>query len=193
MEGRRLTSGTPDSSQALRVKVLPFPASLSARTSPPINSTSLRTILNPRPVPPYFLVVELSAVAQQRDTLTPYEVFHFAGHRITGKRWLDVLTQAARARGWVKPDSHLKMDNLPWAVIRMGALFVPTWAALLEMRYLWEMPHALGNEKLTALIGSEPHTPLLLAVEAALVDLGLIATAPLRALARGQKSTIVVQ
>jgi nucleoside-diphosphate-sugar epimerase len=133
------------------------------------------------------------AVAQQRDTLTPYEVFHFAGHRITGKRWLDVLTQAARARGWVKPDSHLKMDNLPWAVIRMGALFVPTWAALLEMRYLWEMPHALGNEKLTALIGSEPHTPLLLAVEAALVDLGLIATAPLRALARGQESTIVVQ
>jgi nucleoside-diphosphate-sugar epimerase len=133
------------------------------------------------------------AVAQRRDTLLPYEVFHFAGHRITGQRWLDVLTQAARARGWVKPDSHLKMDNLPWAVIRMGALFVPTWAALLEMRYLWEMPHALGNEKLTALIGSEPHTPLLLAVEAALVDLGLIATAPLRALARGQESTIVVQ
>ena len=45
------------------------------------------------------------------------------------------------------------MAHLPWPIIRVGALFVPTWAALLEMRYLWQTPHALANDKLTALIG----------------------------------------
>jgi nucleoside-diphosphate-sugar epimerase len=133
------------------------------------------------------------AVAQRRDALTPYEVLHFAGHRITGQRWLDLLTSVSRAQGWVKPESHLKMGSLPWAVIRMGALVVPTWAALLEMRYLWQTPHALANEKLTALIGSEPHTPLVRAAEAALVDLGLMAAAPLRAEARGHDPVLVVQ
>lgn len=28
------------------------------------------------------------------------------------------------------------------------------------MRYLWTTPHRLANERLTALIGAEPHTPL---------------------------------
>jgi nucleoside-diphosphate-sugar epimerase len=133
------------------------------------------------------------AVALLADTLPPYEVFHFAGHRITGQRWLDVLTIAARAQGWVKPDAQPKMGHLPWAVIRMGALFVPTWAALLEMRYLWNTPHALANEKLTALIGPEPHTALVQAAEAALVDLGLMAASTPCSAARGPSAGFAVQ
>jgi hypothetical protein len=49
-------------------------------------------------------------------------------------------------------------------------------AAVLEMRYLAQTPHALANDKLVALIGPEPHTPLPQAVQAALTDLGLIAS-----------------
>jgi nucleoside-diphosphate-sugar epimerase len=63
---------------------------------------------------------------------------------------------------------------LPWPVIRIGALFLPTWAALLEMRYLWDTAHALDNRKLVALLGAEPHTPFAQAVSAALNDLGFI-------------------
>ena len=133
------------------------------------------------------------AVAQRRDTLKPYEVFHFAGHRITGQRWLDVLTPLARAQAWVLPTAPLKLGRLPWAVIRLGALVVPAWAALLEMRYLWQRPHALANDKLTALIGAEPHTPLGLATQAALADLGLMAPMPLRALAHGEDPACVLQ
>ncbi len=117
------------------------------------------------------------AVAQQRADLAAFEVLHFAGHRITGQRWLDVLAPLAQAQGWVKPGAGLKMAQLPWPIIRIGALFVPTWAALLEMRYLWQTPHALANDKLTALIGAEPFTPLPQAVQAALVDLGLMVQA----------------
>jgi nucleoside-diphosphate-sugar epimerase len=133
------------------------------------------------------------AVAQRRNALTLYEVFHFAGHQITAQRWTEVLTAEARTQGWIKPERQLKMKNLPWALIRMGAKLVPTWAALLEMRYLWEMPHALANVKLTALIGPEPHTPLAQAVEAALVDLRLMPASRLRTAARGPIAGFVVQ
>ncbi len=133
------------------------------------------------------------AVAQRRNALTPYEVFHFAGHQITGQRWTELLAAVARAQGWLKPEMPLKIKNLPWAVIRLGAMLVPTWSALLEMRYLWETPHALTNEKLAALIGPEPHTPLVPAVEAALVDLGLMAASPLSTAARGPVVGFAVQ
>lgn len=114
------------------------------------------------------------AVAQRRAQLPAFEVLHFAGHRITGQRWLDVLSPLAQAQGWVKPGVALKLSPLPWPIIRIGALIVPTWKALLEMRYLWQTPHALANDKLTALVGAEPHTPLAQAAQAALVDLGLL-------------------
>jgi nucleoside-diphosphate-sugar epimerase len=114
------------------------------------------------------------AVAQRRAALPAFEVLHFAGHRITGQRWLDVLSTLAQAQSWIKPGAALKMNQLPWPIIRIGALVVPTWAALLEMRYLWQTPHTLANDKLTALIGAEPHTPLAHAVQATLADLGLV-------------------
>ncbi len=111
-------------------------------------------------------------VAARRDTLKAFEVFHFAGHSLTGQQWLDAIQPIAQAQGWVKPDNCLQYSQLPWSVIRIGALFVPTWAALMEMRYLWDTAHALDNRKLVALLGKEPHTPLAQAVSMTLNDLG---------------------
>jgi hypothetical protein len=99
----------------------------------------------------------------------------------------------ARSQGWVKPGAHIAFKRLPWALIRASAWLVPTWAALLEMRYLWDTPHALANDKLTALIGTEPHTPLAVAAEAALGDLGLLPSAAPLALAQGQRPVTAVQ
>jgi nucleoside-diphosphate-sugar epimerase len=117
------------------------------------------------------------AVAERRDALAPFEVFHFAGHALTAQRWLEALTPVARAQGWLAPGASLKRAGMPWTILRLASPFVPAWAALLEMRYLWQTPHALANARLTALIGPEPHTPLPLAVAAALADLGLLAPA----------------
>ncbi len=118
------------------------------------------------------------AVAEKRATLPTFEVLHFAGHRITGQRWLDVLTPVARAQGWIKAKATLRFSSLPWAIIRVGALLLPTWDALLEMRYVWQVPHALANDKLCALIGEEPYTNLAQAAQLALTDLGLLAPIP---------------
>ncbi|MFZ2329166.1 MAG: NAD-dependent epimerase/dehydratase family protein, partial [Rhodoferax sp.] len=120
------------------------------------------------------------AVAERRAQLQPFEVFHFAGHVLTGQRWLDLLTPVARAQGWVRPDAQLRWAGMPWGLIRLGGWLVPTWAALLEMRYLWNTPHALAHDKLCALIGTEPHTPLAQAVEQSLADLGLLGSSVVR-------------
>ena len=111
------------------------------------------------------------AVANKRGQTKPFEVLHFAGYSITARQWLEVLTPLANARGWVKPGEGLRYKRLPWALIRLGSMFVPTWAALAEMRYLWDAPHALANSKLTALIGAEPHTALADAAVAAMEGL----------------------
>lgn len=124
------------------------------------------------------------AVAAKRALLPTFEVLHFAGHRVTGQKWLDVLSPIAQSQAWVHQGATLRFAAMPWPIIRLGALLMPTWAALCEMRYLWRTPHALANDKLVALIGAEPHTPLNQAAQAALADLGLITVptcAPLHA------------
>ena len=113
-------------------------------------------------------------VAAHRDTLKTFEVFHFAGHSITGQQWLDAIQPIAQAQGWVKPGSCLQYSQFPWPFLCIGALFVPTWASLMEMRYLWDTAHALDNRKLVALLGTEPHTPLAQAVTMTLKDLGFV-------------------
>ena len=117
------------------------------------------------------------AVAERADALAPFEVLHFAGHSLTAQRWLEALTPLARAQGWLASGAALKRAGLPWPILRLASPFVPAWAALVEMRYLWQTPHALANARLTALIGPEPHTPLPQAVAAALADLGLLTPA----------------
>ena len=117
------------------------------------------------------------AVAAKRAHLQTFEVFHFAGHRLSAQQWLDALTPIARENGWVLAQGQVRFSKLPWAVIRVGAWALPTWAALVEMRYLWDTPHALHNTKLTALIGQEPHTPLAEALRCALQDLNFLAPA----------------
>ena len=112
-------------------------------------------------------------VAQARERLGAFATLHFAGYSIGAEEWLEALNPVAREHGWVKPGTSLKLGSLPWTLIRLGSSVRPGWAALTEMRYLWRTPHALANERLNALIGAEPHTPLAQAVRAALGQLGL--------------------
>ncbi len=114
------------------------------------------------------------AVAQQRALLPRFALLHFAGHSLTGQDWVNVLSPLARAQRWVSSGSPLQLKQLPWPVIRVGALVVPTWAALIGLRYLWQTPHVLDNTQLVELIGTEPHTRLDEAAAAALRQLGLL-------------------
>ena len=52
--------------RAVKAKVLPRPGSLSTVIVPPIRATSRAAIVRPRPVPPYFRVVEVSSCSKAR-------------------------------------------------------------------------------------------------------------------------------
>ena len=114
-------------------------------------------------------------VAQQRGGLVAFAQLHFAGHTVTGQQWVDALSSVAWEQGWLPQDGTLRVSHMPWALLRVAGLVVPTFAALAEMRYLWRTPHQLHNQKLCALIGEEPCTSFDDAVRQSLHDLGLLA------------------
>ncbi|MCJ0766052.1 NAD-dependent epimerase/dehydratase family protein [Variovorax terrae] len=114
-------------------------------------------------------------VAARRDRLPAFETLHFTGHTLTGQDWVAALTELAWEEGWLPAGGSLRIGTFPWPLIRLGGLVVPTWQALSEMAYLWRTPHGLANERLVALLGAEPHTPLLAAARSAADGLGLTA------------------
>ncbi len=113
-------------------------------------------------------------VAEQRHRLPAFETLHFAGYGVTGQDWADALSDIAREQGWLAASGKLRVASLSWPLMRLVGLFVPTVAALCEVRYLWRTPHALVDTRMAALIGKAPHTPFAEAVRAALDDLGLL-------------------
>ncbi len=64
-------------------------------------------------------------------------------------------------------------------VVTLASPFVATLRELREMRYLWLQPVRMANDRLLAVLGTEPHTPLDVAVQATLQGLGCLPTAGL--------------
>ena len=110
--------------------------------------------------------------------LAPFEVFHFKGYELSGQDWAQVLAPIAREQGWLAAGKNFKQRSIPWALMRVIAPWASQAREILEMRYLWNTPHALDNRRLRALLGPEPHTELRLAVQNTLQDLGWVAGVP---------------
>ena len=109
-------------------------------------------------------------VACRRETLAPFTNLHFAGHTVSGAQFLDAVERAAAALG-VKPAKGFRRAGLPWGLIRVGGLLVPTWRELATMAYLWDVPHGLDGSALQSLVGKLPATPLDDAIQQALREL----------------------
>ena len=92
---------------------------------------------------------------------------------MTGHDWLAALTEVAWERGWLPREGALRIGRMPWGLMRLVSPFVPVVASLREMRYLWDVPHALDGAALARRIGAKPHTPFLEAVRTAITELDL--------------------
>ncbi|MGZ5194692.1 MAG: NAD-dependent epimerase/dehydratase family protein [Ramlibacter sp.] len=114
-------------------------------------------------------------VAERRAQISSFETLHFGGHNVTGADWAEALRDVAWEQGWLGARGELRVSSLSWPLMRAIGLFVPTVAAICEMRYLWRTPHGLANARLQALIGEEPRTRFADAVRFALADVGLLA------------------
>jgi nucleoside-diphosphate-sugar epimerase len=107
--------------------------------------------------------------------LGAFEVFHMQGHEVTGRELVDALEAAAGRR--------LTVRRLPWLAVAALGPFNETLREMQEIRYLWERPVVMANDRLVRQLGFEPRTPLVDALRGALTGLGCLAQAPVRAAA----------
>ncbi|MGM9481549.1 NAD-dependent epimerase/dehydratase family protein [Roseateles sp. NT4] len=118
-------------------------------------------------------MVELLA---KRDQLPAFASFHMAGHwDATGRQMAEAIQRVA-ARHGRKP----RIAALPWWLLKLASPFVTTLKEMQEMRYLWQRPVRMDNTRLLEVLGHEPHTPLIDAVETALRGLGCLPSQPSR-------------
>lgn len=109
----------------------------------------------------------------ERNDLAPFETVHFAGHQVTARDWLAVLTEVAQEQGWLQHGQALTVRRVPVWFFRLFGLFSPTLATIAQTSYLFSTPHRLDNGRLVQLLGAEPRTPFELAVRQSLVEMGL--------------------
>ncbi len=110
----------------------------------------------------------LARLVNAEERLGVFESFNFRGH------WLDRNDDLGLAVRRVAGQPDLPIKAFPWPMIWALSPFVEMFRELWEMRYLWRRPIGLSNNKLVAFLGAEPHTPLDVALEATLSDMGLI-------------------
>lgn len=102
-------------------------------------------------------------VAERRAELAPHAVLHYAGLSLTGVE-LQAAIESTIGR-------KLKAQRFPWWTLMLAAPVMPLMRSLLQMRYLWQRPHQLGESRLQALIGTVPHTPVVEVMRHCLADL----------------------
>lgn len=124
-------------------------------------------------------VAETMVRLLERGGLDDFASFHMDGQwDPDGTRMSDAIRRALG--GPVVP-----VRRLPWWAMRLASPFVPVMRELLELKYLWDRPVRLRNDRLLAALGHEPRTPLDDAVRATLRGLGCLE--PIRSMCPSQR------
>lgn len=112
---------------------------------------------------------------EREGELQAFERFHMAGHwDATGTQMVESIQRVVLARDGATP----RVSRMPWWLLRLAAPVVPLFREMAEMRYLWQRPVQMRNERLVAALGREPHTPWDEAVAATLAGLGCLPDGP---------------
>lgn len=108
---------------------------------------------------------------ERRAELPAFARFHMAGHwDADGTQMAAAIGRVVVARGGQAP----RVQAFPWWLVTLVSPFVTTLREMREMRYLWQQPVRMANDRLRTVLGEEPHTPLEEAVQATLQGLGCL-------------------
>jgi len=108
---------------------------------------------------------------EREEALQAFARFNMAGHwDATGQQVADSIQRVVLAHGGAKP----RASRFPWWLLHVAAPFVPLFREMVEMRYLWQHPIRMHNNRLVEVLGQEPHTPWDEAVAATLAGLGCL-------------------
>jgi nucleoside-diphosphate-sugar epimerase len=109
----------------------------------------------------------MGQLLDRRGELEAFAVYHMEGFWDANGRHMPAVIERVVGH-------HVAMKAMPWWFLRLASPFVPIFRELLEMRYLWQTPIRMKNDKLVELLGSEPRTPVDEAVRVTLIDMGCI-------------------
>jgi nucleoside-diphosphate-sugar epimerase len=76
-------------------------------------------------------------VAHVRKTLAPFAQIHFEGFTLTGNQLISAIAIASGKAPTQK--------KFPWWLFKSLQFFIPSWREVLEIAYLWNVPHQLVN------------------------------------------------
>jgi nucleoside-diphosphate-sugar epimerase len=103
-------------------------------------------------------------LAGKRAEFAPFEVFGFPGYAVTGDEMIDAIEAAMR--------NKVNVRHMSWWTMKTIGRLIALGRELVELEYLWKVPHRIDGTKLKAAIGDIPHTPFRKAVAMSLRDLG---------------------
>ncbi|OBZ93284.1 membrane protein [Pararhizobium polonicum] len=110
----------------------------------------------------------MARLVDRRETLAPFAVYHMQGF------WDEDGTRMVAAIRRASGNPELKVKAFPWWLMPFVSPFVPLLKELREMRYIWQEPLCMPNDRLVAAIGAEPWTPIEEAVRGSLAALGCL-------------------
>ncbi|MGB3339221.1 MAG: SDR family oxidoreductase [Devosia sp.] len=113
-------------------------------------------------------VAETMVRLVEHPGLADFATFHMEGH------WDADGIRMVQAIQRVLGGKPVRVKRLPWWAMRLAAPLVPLMRELTEVKYLWDQPVRLRNERLSATIGLEPRTPLDEALRASLTAMNCL-------------------
>lgn len=99
-------------------------------------------------------------LAEKREQFAVFDTFGFEGFSLTGAELVATIERVTGRR--------MKTKTMPWRMMRLLGLFVPTIREVNEMRYLWQLPHRIDGSKLSAALPEFQPTPPYTAIGEAL-------------------------
>ncbi|MEM8606040.1 MAG: NAD(P)H-binding protein [Myxococcota bacterium] len=84
----------------------------------------------------------MAMLAERRNELAGFETFGFPGFSVTGKELVDAIEEAT--------GRTMRVRGFPWPAVRLLGLFNKQMREVVEMRYLWSVPHGIDGTKMQA-------------------------------------------
>jgi nucleoside-diphosphate-sugar epimerase len=102
-------------------------------------------------------MVGLAAV---RESLGAFETIGFGGFSLTGAELVETMERAL--------ERPLKLKRFPWGLVRLMGPFSAPMREVVEMRYLWKVPHEIDGSKLARILPDFQPTACVTAIHEAL-------------------------
>ncbi len=104
----------------------------------------------------------MAALADHDAALADFDRVNFPGHNFTGDELIAELERTSQC--------ELSVSAFPWPLLWTLSPVWPLVRETLEMRYLWDTPHAVASEKFSQLLPQFIPTPLETALRQAVAD-----------------------